>query len=1700
MAAPVRFRLRPCLESGPSAASASAPAAATASAAVCDEPAPAFAPSAPELLRLQEQVQRALLCRHSVDAAADFDCAGGDSCGDTGAASLEVRVEASDGGVFVSSVARDVGVMRQLRDRVLSGDFDSALQALRGESAVILRADRSQLAEEYEQGVLSLERLTPHQREKLRECGVVGDDDGGLVSDVPSCNGSATNGCSENLSAGVHLKAPAGAGKTFVALHRALATLRAGEAEAARVLWVSRNAALAYFAAAWICRRLRDADERRRLLGSFHVLFEPFEDGPRAACLLGRRVGFRWVAGAAGGSGTAAGESEEEELKRRRIADDAGRQAPAYTLLAVDEAHHLYSRANVRNLVESYITPDRTTRLLLSDLSQSLGHDVPYPEGLREVILHEVVRCSKRIVAGAMAFQLGGEEKLLTLCHHDSAGPPLKSFLFDVSPGGVSFYRCYAENTLRALQHVVSVFPDFSLHNRVALVVPDKRFMMEFREELQSLLNSYFGKRRLTLVSAKKASALVGESVALETSPKLLNNDACASGSACEPDAVLCDDDQDQNEDGEWLLYDSIDQMDGLERLIVIGIGLDSAIGNDDQQEKKEKQEGAVLETRSMLYRAITRSHLMVIIVNEFLRGGWLEFLGSVRLKECESFDSKAELAQSETKAVEGVVKAELTTALAEAASLQNLRLEDPELSGLVPFVTARLEAGEVTDAALAAVLQTWRSTSEVVVATFREVAEKSHLTRLSPSDPSGADAAAGAAGAVQEEFESLVGSLTLQLMKGGIGNLQVAATEALRGHRRKLRLAAAADALRNECAARGLPPRTPEVLAGLQEKAALEAEEAQLAVPEAARRVLEEWLRVEADIAAELRARVRNADAAETESLAAAVTAAVLKGSDVGEAVHQALRERRRRALEAVAAATLDVAIAGASQLAVRRPGAICTIHGLQRRPDLNGIEVRLRCLIVDVGRWHVSPTPLATAKAEEKTGESSDAGGHSSEDEVSATSDEDEEDDGAISGFMRVKESNLLLLEGRAPPLHARTIALLRDLQPLMLNFVLEALLGSGGRRNAHGVQETADAAGGAPGDEEPMEAEEEEQEEEAGAPNPEAARRAADAAVVRALILATAVEAHLEELSTARQLRFADGEQGPLCKGVVEKLWDPEDGGAPAVVTLETSSEDYASALDFHLRNALGDWETRRRLADEEEAQIASALERAVEQQRLTLSDAAMSTLRRRVAAALRRGDAIETAVRVAVQEWHKQAVRKQVQQSIWDPSGNVTKKVTGVVRFMPFKTDASLHRFNSGLLCDVFALLPLHTQGKLARVCKLWWSVAVDPSWKPDLLVYAWGAAEVTGMATACRIPTLLELSLSMPILRLTCADDATFALAEAGTVWFWGRSWSPRGQPDCPSPTQLPELSDIVSVAVSPAGYHHGRNILRTNFGYSCAAVDRAGALYTWGQNGVRQLFQSQDQVRRPTRVTGGTDVWDPATERVQHAACGISYLALSIERSDGSTAVLTSGRFLQEQTAVQEWPTLRGLSLRSLVAGSFHCCALTTRGELYSFGDTAGADHSNGNLLGTGERTAGRGFQPPARVDVGGGAVVSEVSCSTYVTIAITVDGRVFSWGDCDGGALGHAERMCDTPHWLQSLRWQHVTHGALSYTNAAVATAEGRVFVWGGNAWEGGIARRQGGRDGPNEVRWGNVPPCYKVSSVALAHRHGFLVFRKEP
>eukprot|EP01045_Picozoa_sp_COSAG04_P010400 COSAG04_NODE_636_length_11710_cov_63.646973_6_plen_1454_part_00 len=442
------------------------------------------------------------------------------------------------------------------------------------DGALRVAADRTHFAEMFEQNTLALENLTPHQKEKLQECVNTNDD--------------------------VHIKAPAGAGKTFIALHLVLKRLE-DEADDARVLFVSRNSPLGLFFAKWLGKRIANAAKRRRLLARLHLLYTPLDEGPRSV-----RYDFK---------------------SRQLVTEPVPGSEHPYDLVIVDEAHHIYLDPQLRTSVEAVAkvggsrptrcclpgcSPRRSSRLvLLSDISQARRYSEQFPFDLVSIELEEVVRSTGRICAGATAFQLGDDvsakDRLVTKCHHEQiSGPPLKSYIFPRSEEPSDRRaEIYANHTLRALGDMLSQFPGLDFHDRLAIVVPDEDFRIKLKHALAPML--------------EELGQMLQPSKALELKTAEEASRACSFGSAGRTQGG-----------SDWLIMDEIGQMDGLERLIVICVGLDSPIGEEAV---------VTLETRSVLYRAITRAQMAVSVVDRLLPKGWFAFLSRVELEDKKKFD-----------------------------------------------------------------------------------------------------------------------------------------------------------------------------------------------------------------------------------------------------------------------------------------------------------------------------------------------------------------------------------------------------------------------------------------------------------------------------------------------------------------------------------------------------------------------------------------------------------------------------------------------------------------------------------------------------------------------------------------------------------------------------------------------------------------------------------------------------------------------------------------------------------------------------------------------------------------------------------------------------------------------------------------------------------------------------------------------------
>ena len=446
-----------------------------------------------------------------------------------------------------------IGSLHHLRDRFFSGDLEEEINRGLSDRSWRVEMDSASFLEFYEHTLLAFKDLTPHQKKHLQDIQRFDE---------------------------VHLSAPAGAGKTFVAVQRVIDALTEETEKApAHVLYVAPTVELAYYFIQWMIVRLASQAESRfvseinELLQRMVVLHSPYQ------ALLSPRL----------------------DEKDRRITLEVAGSIDTFGLTVMDEAHNLYAEG-----VDQGILADLKSRrrLLLSDESQAAAVSTRFPE-MHRANLREVVRSTRQIVLGARSFR--SDTGAVTSTGTD--GPPLKSFLFDGSDAKDEF-KLYATHVADAIAHVADAYPNISLHQRLALLVPDEEFLMQLKTALAPVLKSKLPDRHLHFVSFKES---------LRSLPELFRT--LGSQPVQKSEQRL-----------EHIVLDTVSVTDGLEKLIVICIGLDAPI----------RRGAGDLFTRANLYKGITRAQLKAIVVNKRVPEGWFHFLTNVRFSGKELSEEEA--------------------------------------------------------------------------------------------------------------------------------------------------------------------------------------------------------------------------------------------------------------------------------------------------------------------------------------------------------------------------------------------------------------------------------------------------------------------------------------------------------------------------------------------------------------------------------------------------------------------------------------------------------------------------------------------------------------------------------------------------------------------------------------------------------------------------------------------------------------------------------------------------------------------------------------------------------------------------------------------------------------------------------------------------------------------------------------------------
>ncbi|XP_044259648.1 probable E3 ubiquitin-protein ligase HERC1 isoform X3 [Tribolium madens] len=233
-----------------------------------------------------------------------------------------------------------------------------------------------------------------------------------------------------------------------------------------------------------------------------------------------------------------------------------------------------------------------------------------------------------------------------------------------------------------------------------------------------------------------------------------------------------------------------------------------------------------------------------------------------------------------------------------------------------------------------------------------------------------------------------------------------------------------------------------------------------------------------------------------------------------------------------------------------------------------------------------------------------------------------------------------------------------------------------------------------------------------------------------------------------------------------------------------------------------------------------------------------------------------------------------------------------------------------------------------------------------------------------------------------------SDGHTLALADSGVVYSWGDGdYGKLGHGNCATHKQPERITGPFlgkTIKYIHAGYRHS------------AAVTDDGKLYTWGEGDLGRLGHGDSNARYiPTQVAGLAEVGS--------VACGSSHTL--VVSKDGKTVwSFGSGEHgklgtgdLGKVYRPQVVEALQSLTIQKVCAGTSFSMALTTSGEVYTWG--------SGAILGKGSADAIVNL--PMYVEDLAQYRIVDISAGDNHCLALTDEHEVFAWGTNSMGQCG---------------------------------------------------------------------------------------------
>lgn len=264
------------------------------------------------------------------------------------------------------------------------------------------------------------------------------------------------------------------------------------------------------------------------------------------------------------------------------------------------------------------------------------------------------------------------------------------------------------------------------------------------------------------------------------------------------------------------------------------------------------------------------------------------------------------------------------------------------------------------------------------------------------------------------------------------------------------------------------------------------------------------------------------------------------------------------------------------------------------------------------------------------------------------------------------------------------------------------------------------------------------------------------------------------------------------------------------------------------------------------------------------------------------------------------------------------------------------------------------------------------------------------------------------------------------------LWVWGNNDADGSLGDGTT------TAKSVPIQTLSGGTNWKQISLGGNYG-SNSAIKCDGTLWSWGWNAFGQL---------------GTNTTISSSSPVQTISSGNNWKQVAVGTQGGVISLKTDGTIwvwgqnctgqLGDSTLVNKSsPIQLGTSngWKSVSAGFDNTAAIKTDGSLFLWGNNSCGKLGDGTIVTK---------SSPVNTTAGNSTEWKQIALGSFHTVAVKVDGTIWSWGSNGSGQLGNGNTT-DTydPIQISGTNWKQVSAGN-SFTGAI--KLDGTLWTWGAN------------------------------------------------